>query len=119
MRHVLASQLRNHVSLASVKKKMVFPADSITCLSALSSLHLRVSVVKAEWEKLSTLTNVILLDVNGTRCLHPEPRHGDAALALFVAWNRLRVLRVSRCNMFPVTASAETALEELSAVLNS
>ena len=97
MHSLLASWLPTLASLSFIKSDLAFSGDSITCLTALESLRLQKSRVRSKWDMFSTLTNLTLLDLAGTKFFDSHDRD---ALAFFVGWKKLRVLKVSECNLF-------------------
>ena len=91
---LLQSLSHLHLQAASV----TFIHSSIVCLSGLKSLCINDCTIVADWDNLSKLTNLTLLDLGHCSCFNAV--HAWTNLPHFAAWSELRTLKFVQCTLF-------------------
>ncbi len=109
----LGSGLQSLVSVTFVDSALAFVGGSIACLSGLQCLCLQKCKVAADWDNLSSLTNLTSLILESyvafkTFIIHDVFPKAVKALVCFRGWSGLRVLNVIGCNLFNEQTEMDT-----------
>ena len=93
----------SHLHLEAIS--VTFVNSSIACLNGLISLSFSDSIIVADWDNLSQLTNLTMLDLSCATCVDKndedvEFQEEPFTLPTFTAWSNLRILKIVQCDLF-------------------